>query len=149
MRFSVLALALVLSAGCSKPSADKRLMYGSSKDIDAFFKEAHARVALAECDNIHENSEITRAFSCTAKIEPETLRLLVSKLELSQDQPDRGVGREGRCEWRPGFGSQVQGLEIWRANWTCAAKGRPFTYLEIRLTPAGEACVEVLPLACN
>jgi hypothetical protein len=96
---------------------------------------------MADCDNIRASSEITHGLSCTTKIDADALRLLISRFDISKDQPDRGEGKEGRCEYRPGFGSQREGIEIWRANWTCAAKDHPFTYLEVRVAPGSDdAC---------
>lgn len=141
-------VVVVVALGCSKPEADKRLMYGSSKDIESFLRDNRADVKLADCDNVRLSGNVTRAFSCTTHIDGEPLRSLISRLEISKDQPDSGSGKEGRCEWRPGFAAHVPGVEIWRANWSCDEKKRPFSFLEVRVASGGAACVEVVPSGC-
>lgn len=145
-----LALAL-LAVACSKPEADKALLYGSSKDLDTFFMQgARVTAAFADCQNIRASAQVTRGMSCTTKLTDEAMRGLIARFEIARDLPDPGSGTTGRCESRVGFGTQQnEHVEVWRARWTCAAKEQPFTYLEIRRREDGASCVEVLPQACN
>lgn len=147
--WAALLIVLGLSA-CSKPEADKRLLYGSSKDLDDFFRRARTTTTFADCENIRMNAQVTRGLSCTTKLNDEEMRGLIARFEIARDQPDPGSGTAGRCESRAAFALQQNAhVEVWRTKWTCAAKDQPFTYLEIRRREDGASCVEVLPQACD